>query len=114
MITDDKTRPPAEERTGPSKTSGGRTASLVNAALELASAGWAVFPCRHPTISDEYKAKAPMISNGHLKASRDPNQIRAWWSRWPQAMIGAPVPESLLVVDLDPWKNLTVKPSSRN
>jgi hypothetical protein len=79
--------------------------AMVEAALDLAAQGWSVFPCRHKTISDEYKAKAPMISNGHLKASRDPDQIRAWWRRWPQAMIGAPVPESLLVVDFDPWKN---------
>jgi hypothetical protein len=79
--------------------------NLLAAALDLAAHGWAVFPCRHVTISDEYKAKAPMITNGHLKASRDPNQIRTWWTRWPQAMIGAPVPDSLLVVDFDPWKN---------
>jgi hypothetical protein len=80
-------------------------ADLLTAALDLAAHGWAVFPCRHVTISDEYKAKAPMIANGHLKASRDPNQIKVWWDRWPQAMIGAPVPESLLVVDFDPWNN---------
>jgi hypothetical protein len=47
-------------------------------------------------------AKAPLTSNGHLDASRDPDQITAWWTRWPSAMIGAPVPESLLVVDIDP------------
>jgi len=83
---------------------------LASAAHDLAANGWAVFPCRHITISDEHKAKEPLISNGHLKASRDPDQITAWWTRWPKAMIGAPVPESLLVVDFDPWKTQTVSP----
>lgn len=78
------------------------TINLSAAAVDLAEHGWSVFPCRHITISDKYKAKAPMISNGHLKASRNPDQIKAWWKRWPQAMIGAPVPESLLVIDIDP------------
>jgi Bifunctional DNA primase/polymerase, N-terminal len=98
------TNPLARNQGADDETSGGRTPSLTNAALELAANGWAVFPCRPNTVG-EYKAKSPMISNGHLKASRDPGQIRPWWKRWPQAMIGAPVPESLLVVDFDPWKN---------
>jgi Bifunctional DNA primase/polymerase, N-terminal len=73
------------------------TAMLV-AALELAAQGWAVFPCKWRGEN----AKAPLTVNGHLDASRDPDQIRAFWRRWPQAMIGAPVPESLLVIDIDP------------
>jgi Bifunctional DNA primase/polymerase, N-terminal len=32
----------------------------------------------------------------------DPDQIKAWWIRWPNATIGARVPESLLVIDVDP------------
>jgi hypothetical protein len=112
MITDDKTRPP--ERAGPSKTSAGRTASLSEAALELAANGWAVFPCwernyrTDPKTGEPEGAKSPhsdkrlQLINGHLDASRDPDLIRAWWRRWPKAMIGAPVPDSLLVVDVDP------------
>src|SRR4029450_7633617 len=68
------------------------------AALELAAQGWAVFPCRWRGEN----AKAPLTINGHLDASRDPNQIQRWWTRWPSAMIGASVPESLLVIDIDP------------
>jgi Bifunctional DNA primase/polymerase, N-terminal len=67
-------------------------------ALELAAQGWAPFPCKW---RGEH-AKAPLTINGFHDASRNPDQIRAWWTRWPQAMIGAPVPESLLVIDLDP------------
>lgn len=83
---------------GADKTSGGRTPSLTNAALNLAAAGWPVFPCRHtgPT------AKAPMTKNGHLNATTDPDKIKTWWQKWPHAMIGAAIPQSLLVIDIDP------------
>ncbi len=67
-------------------------------ALDLAALGWQVFPCR-PTGP---KAKAPLTERGHLEATTDPGQIRAWWSRWPDAMIGAPVPAALIVLDVDP------------
>jgi hypothetical protein len=96
MITDDKTRPP--KGAGPSKTSAGRTASLSAAALELAANGWGVFPSKWRGED----AKAPLTTNGHRDASRDRDQIRTWWRRWPKAMIGAVVPESLLVIDVDP------------
>jgi hypothetical protein len=71
---------------------------LLAAALDLAAHGWAMFPCKWRGKN----AKAPLTTNGHLDASRDPGQITAGWTRWPSAMIGAPVPESLLVVDIDP------------
>jgi hypothetical protein len=69
-----------------------------SAALELASKGWAVFPCQWRGD----KAKSPLLPHGHLEASRDEALITEWWARWPLAMIGAPVPESLLVLDIDP------------
>lgn len=71
---------------------------MLGAALELARAGWAVFPCR-PT---EPRAKSPLLPHGHLEATTDPDRIRAWWTRWPAAMLGAPVPKTLIVVDIDP------------
>jgi hypothetical protein len=69
--------------------------------LELAAQGWAPFPCKWRGED----AKAPLTVNGFHDASRDSDQIQAWWRRWPKAMIGAPVPQSLLVIDLDPRKN---------
>jgi Bifunctional DNA primase/polymerase, N-terminal len=93
----DKTRPP-EGETGPSKTSAGRTPSLTTAALDLATQGWAVFPCKWTGPG----AKAPMTVNGHLNASTDPDKIKLWWTKWPRALIGARVPEALLVIDVDP------------
>jgi hypothetical protein len=83
---------------GADKTSCGRAPSLTTAALELAANGWPVFPCRWCGES----AKAPLTINGHLDATTDPDTIKIWWTRWPYAMIGAAVPDSLLVIDIDP------------
>ena len=71
---------------------------MLEAALELANHGWTVFPC----IPRGPKAKAPLTKAGHLDASRDPEAIRQWWQRWPDAMIGAAVHPGLLVLDIDP------------
>lgn len=71
---------------------------MLDHALELAEAGWRVFPC----IPNGPKAKAPYTTNGFHDATYDPEIIRAWWERWPDAMIGAPVPDELVVIDIDP------------
>jgi len=73
--------------------------AMVDAALELAASGWAVFPCRE---TNDARMKAPYLLHGFKEASTHPERIRAWWSRWPAAMIGAPVPASVLVLDIDP------------
>src|SRR4051794_5252709 len=70
-------------------------------ALDLAAQGWRVFPC----IPTGEEAKAPLTFHGHLDATTEPDQIKAWWTRWPDAMIGAPVPDSCIVVDVDPRNN---------
>lgn len=75
---------------------------MLVAALDLAAQGWAVFPCHW---RDDDRAKSPKTINGHLGASRDPDVILSWWTRWPRAMIGAPVPEAFVVVDVDPRNN---------
>jgi hypothetical protein len=71
---------------------------LIDAALDLAAAAWEVFPCR-PTGP---QAKSPLTLHGHHDATMDPDVIKACWLRWPDAMIGAPVPDTLLVIDVDP------------
>ena len=70
MTTDDKTRP-LEREVGPGKTSGGR-AAILNAALELAANGWAVFPCI-PYCKD---AKASYILYGFHDATTDADKIK--------------------------------------
>jgi Bifunctional DNA primase/polymerase, N-terminal len=75
-----------------------RGPQMIDSALELAAVCWEVFPCK----PHDPGGKAPLTRNGHLDATMDPDQIKAWWTRWPAAMIGARVPESLLVIDVDP------------
>lgn len=71
---------------------------MLEAALDLASKGWSVFPC---WWSGE-RAKAPMTKTGFKAATTDPEQIRYWWERAPQALIGGSLPKHLLVLDVDP------------
>jgi hypothetical protein len=55
---------------------------ILNAAIEHANRGWPVFPCDSAT-------KKPYTPNGFKDASTDVNQIMNWWSKYPNAMIGA-------------------------
>lgn len=71
-------------------------ADIGTYAVELATAGWAVFPLR---------GKIPAIRGGRgvLDATTDLDQVIAWWSGEHRgANIGARVPEQLFVVDIDP------------
>jgi hypothetical protein len=72
---------------------------LVAWALSYAAHDIPVFPVRgdkHPLT--RWRRGGP----GELP-STDPEQIRAWWSRWPTAMIGAPTGEAsgFVVLDID-------------
>src|SRR3954454_18555772 len=68
----------------------------MNAALIWAGRGLAVFPCRG-------EDKAPFTTNGYLAATTDPEQIRCWWTRWPDALIGIPTGRAsgFTVIDVD-------------
>jgi len=68
----------------------------LEAALDYASRGMPVFPC-NPLD------KKPLTPNGFKDATKDEAQVRAWWQKWPNAMIGAPTgPASgMWVVDTD-------------
>jgi hypothetical protein len=56
---------------------------VKTAALDLASKGLPVFPCRKEN-------KAPYTDHGFKEASTDPATIAEWWTRWPDALIGVP------------------------
>lgn len=73
-----------------------------------------VFPClAHPkeTIVNGkpkmIRAKSPHIQEGFLKASQDEDQIRVWWKRWPDALVGVPMGQAtgLIAIDYDPDKH---------
>lgn len=73
--------------------------ALLEAALEYAAHGFPVFP-----VGAGKDGKAPRVPNGFHDATRDPERIRAWWTRWPNAGIGVPtgaVTGSFLL-DVDP------------
>lgn len=68
--------------------------TLLQHALDWAARGVAVFPCQLPK-------KDPLTKNGFKDGSTDPDVIRRWWSRWPNAIIGAEVPKGIVIIDVD-------------
>lgn len=70
--------------------------ALLQAALDYAERGVAVFPCNSGD-------KTPLTKQGFKDASREPREIEAWWRQWPDAMIAAPTGPALgaWVLDID-------------
>jgi len=58
-------------------------------ALKLARLGLPVFPC-HAENSSNSRAKSPRIKGGFYAATTDVRQIKDWWSKWPDALVGLP------------------------
>ncbi|MDP1026380.1 phage/plasmid primase, P4 family [Sphingomonas sp. KR1UV-12] len=85
------------------------SSSLLEAALDYARRGWPVFPCsprnKRPLLACDKDDQGKDIkgTGGVTKATTDEDQIRAWWRKWPRAMIGVSVGRAdMLVVDFDP------------
>ena len=68
--------------------------SLIDAALSYAERGQAVFPVGLD--------KRPLTEHGFKDATTDEDLVRGYWTRWPEAGIGAAVPEGRIVLDVDP------------
>lgn len=68
--------------------------NLARAALTLARQGYRVFPCIPG-------GKRPAVGGGFHAATRDGEQIRAWWTRWPNANV-AVATFGVVVIDIDP------------
>jgi putative DNA primase/helicase len=72
--------------------------TMLEAALAYARVGWPVFPCnpavgpscKQPLVGRDGDAEGNPIPNtgGLYKATTDEGQIRLWWTRWPNALIG--------------------------
>lgn len=69
---------------------------ILATALKYATMGWSVFPCKRGQ-------KVPLTKNGCKAATTEQNQIRDWWTRWPNANIGIATGKAsgLIVVDVD-------------
>jgi len=82
--------------------------NLLEAALAYAREGWAVFPvhepnkqgcsCGNPECEDV--GKHPRTPHGFYDATTDERTIRKWWGWWPNANIGTP-PAERVVLDVD-------------
>lgn len=84
--------------------------NMLSEALDYARRGWYVFPCREKPGASYVKngvsitptEKQPYVYKGLHDASIDPEQIKAWWQKWPDALIGINAGKSgLFVVDID-------------
>jgi KaiC/GvpD/RAD55 family RecA-like ATPase len=81
----------------------------VEKALALAAIGLHVHPCRatdHAYVKNGVdrvaKAKTGYLPHGHLEATTDPDVIRRWWKKWPDALSGvAAGPSGLVCLDID-------------
>ena len=67
--------------------------TVIDHALGLAARGVPVFPCRED--------KKPHTKSGFKDASTDAEAIRAWWGKYPDAIVGVPVGDKFVVLDLD-------------
>jgi P4 family phage/plasmid primase-like protien len=72
------------------------------AALDYAARGIPVFPC-NPHPDKKQGSKKPLTTRGFYDATTDPDQIRRWWAKWPEALIGMPTGErsGVFVLDVD-------------
>ena len=83
-------------------------------ALFYASLGWLVLPlysflgngagCSCNNLSCRSPGKHPRTAHGVRDASKDPQQVRAWWREWPDANIGIATgaTSGIVVLDIDP------------
>lgn len=87
--------------------------TLLKHALYYAQVmGWAVIPlhsivegrCTCGNNQCPSPGKHPLVSSGLHGASKDPDQIRWWWNKWPKANIGirTGIESGLSVIDVDP------------
>ena len=68
---------------------------MIDYALEYAKRGWYIFPLRP-------KDKRPLTQHGVKDSSNDIEQVKRWWTQWPNANIGLDCGASgIIAVDVD-------------
>lgn len=68
---------------------------LARHAIAYAAKGWHVFPLAP-------RKKEPLIAKGFLTATNNVEQVRAWWTKTPNANVGLwPGQSGLVIVDID-------------
>jgi hypothetical protein len=77
--------------------------TLLDAALDYCRRGWSVIPLRFAGSVEEQKRPLIPTWEEFQKQPATEEQVRAWWSKWPQANTGIVTGEvsGLIVVDLD-------------
>jgi hypothetical protein len=66
---------------------------LLRSAYWYAQTNRPVFPCQPWNGAySKADAKAPLTAHGFHDATTDVDLVCQWWTRWPYAMIGSPVP----------------------
>ena len=70
--------------------------TLMTAALDYVAKGFSIFPLKPGS-------KVPLTARGYKDASNDPEQVRQWWTQWPDANISLPTGKinGFFVVDID-------------
>ncbi len=87
------------------------TSALLEAALSYASLGWRVIPLHgivdgKCTCSGKGRCKPgkhPRMDGGYKRGTSAPEQIRKWWSDWPDANVGVctGLRSGIVVIDVD-------------
>jgi hypothetical protein len=76
---------------------------LLRSACWYAQTNRPVLPCQPWNGAySKADAKAPLTAHGFHDATTDVDLVCQWWTRFPFAMIGSPVPVDELCLDIDP------------
>jgi len=83
----------------PNDNDSGASSANLKVALAYAAAGVHVFPC----VPSGPRVKQPLTSHGHHDATTNSHQIRRWWARDPDALVGIPAGagSGVWVLDVD-------------
>ena len=85
--------------------------SKPEAAVFYTSLGWSILPlhnikegkCSCNSPSCRSPGKHPRVPHGVKDSSKDPEQVKRWWARWPEANIGVAAGKAsgFFILDID-------------